>query len=54
MVIAIRWCIPDVPAKLKEKIQRERYVTNEIIIAQETKQATMNKCSYETEAELEL
>lgn len=39
MVIAIRWCIPDVPAGLKEKIQRERYVTNEIIIAQETKQA---------------
>lgn len=39
MVIVIRWCIPDIPLKLKEKIQRERYVTNEIIIEQETNQA---------------
>lgn len=28
----IAWLIPDVPAKLKEQIRREAYVTNEVIL----------------------
>lgn len=31
----IRWCIPDVPRKLSERIRQEAYLTNEIIIKQE-------------------
>lgn len=31
----LRWCIPDVPHKLSERIRQEAYLTNEIIIKQE-------------------
>lgn len=34
-MILVRWAIPDVSAKLRDKIRREAYITNEIIIAQE-------------------
>ena len=36
VIVLIRWCIPDQPMKLKDQIQREKFITNEIIIAQET------------------
>ncbi|KAG4079555.1 hypothetical protein HA402_010387 [Bradysia odoriphaga] len=36
VMIFVRWCIPDIPAKLRDKIRREAYITNEIIIHQES------------------
>ncbi len=47
IVILIQWCIPDMPMKLKEEIQREKYITNEIIIAQET--SRVETCLKKTE-----
>lgn len=35
VIILIKWFIPDVPSKLKYQIQRERYITNEIVISHE-------------------
>jgi len=34
-MIFVRWCIPDMSPKLHDKIRREAYITNEIIIHQE-------------------
>ena len=34
-VLILRWIIPDVPSKISEKIRREAYLTNEIIIKKE-------------------
>ena len=39
----IRWCIPDVPRKLSERIRQESYLTNEIIIKQEMIRARGNR-----------
>lgn len=36
VMIIVRWCIPDMPASLRDQIRREAYITNEIIIRQET------------------
>lgn len=36
VMIVVRWCIPDVPATLRDQIRREAYITNEIIIHQES------------------
>lgn len=36
IIIIIKWCIPDIPGALKDRIRREAYITNEIIIKQET------------------
>lgn len=36
VMILVRWCIPDMPAELRDQIRREAYITNEIIIKQET------------------
>ncbi|XP_018567223.1 anoctamin-5 isoform X2 [Anoplophora glabripennis] len=36
VMIVVKWCIPDVPGELRDQIRRENYVTNEIIIKQET------------------
>ncbi|XP_063913135.1 anoctamin-4 isoform X3 [Zophobas morio] len=36
IIIIIKWCIPDIPGELKDRIRREAYITNEIIIKQET------------------
>ncbi|KAG8224431.1 hypothetical protein J437_LFUL001381 [Ladona fulva] len=33
--MAVQWIIPDMPRKLRDEIQREAYLTNEIIIRQE-------------------
>jgi anoctamin-1 len=34
-VMTLKWIIPDIPKKLNDKIKRETYLTNEIIIKQE-------------------
>ena len=38
-MIAVQWCIPDVPSELKDQIKREAYLTNELIIQYEMQQA---------------
>lgn len=40
VMIIVRWCIPDIPVDLRDQIRREAYITNEIIIKQETLRAT--------------
>ena len=37
--MVVEWIIPDVPYKLKERIRREAYVTNEIIVNTELMRA---------------
>uniref|UniRef100_A0A336LP51 Anoctamin n=1 Tax=Culicoides sonorensis TaxID=179676 RepID=A0A336LP51_CULSO len=39
VMILVRWCIPDMPQDLRDQIRREAYITNEIIIKQETLRA---------------
>ena len=39
VMILVRWCIPDMPVELRDQIRREVYITNEIIIQQETLRA---------------
>lgn len=38
-MILVRWAIPDMSAELRDKIRREAYITNEIIIKQEALRA---------------
>lgn len=38
-MIWVRWAIPDMSAELRDKIRREAYITNEIIIKQEAERA---------------
>ncbi|CAG7717026.1 unnamed protein product [Allacma fusca] len=38
-VMTLKWIIPDIPKKLNDKIKRETYVTQEIVIKQEMKRA---------------
>lgn len=40
-MIIVRWAIPDMSTELRDKIRREAYITNEIIIAQEAKRSQM-------------
>lgn len=40
-MILVRWCIPDMSQELRDQIRREAYITNEIIIKQETLRARM-------------
>lgn len=40
-MILVRWCIPDMSQDLRDQIRREAYITNEIIIKQETLRARM-------------
>jgi hypothetical protein len=42
-MILVRWCIPDMSVTLKDTIRREAYVTNEIIIQQETMRARLDQ-----------
>lgn len=35
-MIVVRWCVPDMSQELRNRIRREAYITNEIIIKQET------------------
>ncbi|KAL1140334.1 hypothetical protein AAG570_000266, partial [Ranatra chinensis] len=39
VVLFVQWCIPDIPAKLKEQMRREAFITNEIIIHQEAERS---------------
>lgn len=39
VIIIVKWGIPDVPGELRDRIRREAYITNEIIIKQETLRA---------------
>ncbi|XP_055379077.1 anoctamin-1 isoform X3 [Condylostylus longicornis] len=39
VMILVRWCIPDMSTDLRDQIRREAYITNEIIIKQETLRA---------------
>lgn len=43
VMIIVKWCIPDVPAELSDQIRREAYITNEIIIQQESMRAQSGK-----------
>lgn len=38
-MIWVRWAIPDMSPELRDKIRREAYITNEIIIKQEAERA---------------
>jgi anoctamin-1 len=38
-MIVVHWCIPDMSGLLRDQIRREAYVTNELIIQQETMRA---------------
>lgn len=38
-MIWVRWAIPDISSDLRDKIRREAYITNEIIIKQEAERA---------------
>lgn len=49
-MILVRWCIPDMSSKLRDKIRREAYITNEIIIHQEALRACPRSQSEETAA----
>ncbi|XP_075226134.1 anoctamin-1-like isoform X3 [Lycorma delicatula] len=42
LVLMVHWLIPDTSSKLRDKIRRETYFTNKIIIAEETKHAIIN------------
>lgn len=43
VMIIVKWCIPDVPVELRDQIRREAYITNEIIIHQESLRAQSGK-----------
>ncbi|CAB0030257.1 unnamed protein product [Trichogramma brassicae] len=43
IIIIVRWCIPDMSAKLRDKIRREAYITNEIIIQHEARRAAITR-----------
>lgn len=47
VMIIVRWCIPDMPRDLHDQIRREAYITNEIIIKQETLRATLGNYEFE-------
>lgn len=40
VIILVRWCIPDMSSNLKDKIRREAFITNEIIIQHEAQRAS--------------
>lgn len=44
-MIWVRWAIPDMSSKLRDKIRREAYITNEIIIKQEAERARKAQCN---------
>lgn len=38
-MLIVKWGIPDIPSNLRDRIRREAYITNEIIIKQEMMRA---------------
>lgn len=54
-MLVVKWGIPDIPSNLRDRIRREAYITNEIIIKQEMIRAQFaqhNKISRDTIAEI--
>lgn len=43
VMLMVRWCVPDMPGRLRDQIRREVYITNEIIIKQETERARRSR-----------
>jgi hypothetical protein len=43
-MIVVHWCIPNISSRLRDQIRQEAYITNEIIIRQETLRA--RGCSF--------
>jgi hypothetical protein len=39
VMIVVHWCIPNISSRLRDQIRQEAYITNEIIIHQETLRA---------------
>ncbi|XP_071441866.1 anoctamin-1-like [Hetaerina americana] len=48
VMLLVHWIIPDVPKSLRDRIRREAYLTNEIIIRRETERALASGGTYET------
>lgn len=46
-MIVVKWGIPDIPSTLRDRIRREAYITNEIIIKQETMRAQSSLIKHE-------
>lgn len=44
VMIVVHWCIPNISSRLHDQIRQEAYITNEIIINQETLRA--RGCSF--------
>ncbi|XP_075213480.1 anoctamin-1-like isoform X2 [Lycorma delicatula] len=42
VMIAVQWCIPDVPSRLRDQIKHEALLTNELIIRQEARRAKLS------------
>ncbi|XP_057670023.1 anoctamin-5 isoform X2 [Diorhabda carinulata] len=52
ILTVVKWLIPDIPMDLRDQIRREAYITNEIIIIQETQRAKSGiKCKTPSELE---
>ena len=45
-MIIVRWCIPDMSPQLRNRIRREIYITNEIIIQHEAQRACGQSCDH--------
>lgn len=45
VMLLVRWLIPDVSTSLRDQIRREAYITNEIIIKQETLRVSSRNAS---------
>lgn len=54
VMILVRWCIPDMSPKLRDKIRREAYITNEIIIHQEALRTACERCETNNDVELQV
>lgn len=46
VMVTVKWCIPDMSQELRDQIRREAYITNEIIIKQETIRAREGMFQY--------
>lgn len=49
VIILVRWCVPDVSQELRDKIRREVYITNEIVIHHEAQRALQRNTINEPE-----
>ncbi|XP_044002725.1 anoctamin-5-like [Aphidius gifuensis] len=49
VIILVRWCVPDMSQELRDKIRREVYITNEIVIHHEAQRALQRNTINEPE-----